>query len=75
MNEILENHRKLAEKLPRISGKPIVTKEDFELQLLFVTLDIGDMLEEAKKKEDPYWWRFQDLLDDLHNLRESVVLK
>jgi hypothetical protein len=53
------------EKLPRIGTRPITNNAKFLEEIEMHALTVHDMLEEAKKKGDVYWWRYQDALDDI----------
>lgn len=58
--------------LSRIGAGEIKSREALIRRVEDVALDVGDTLEARRLAGDPYWWRSQDLLDDVLDILDFV---
>lgn len=60
------------ENLPRIAVSAVRDNAALLKRVEDLALDVGGMVAEQKAAGDPQWWRHQDLLDDLLDIREYL---
>lgn len=73
------HQKKMREKALNDLTRISITEIENLDKLVHVTedlaLELGNMVESAKSRHDPYWWRYQDMLDDVLSILEYVKSK
>jgi len=61
------------EALRRLAASPVRDQAALIRRVEDLALDVGTMLEKDKAASVPDWWRHQDLLDDLLDIRDFLL--